>query len=156
MRKFKNVFKMNDDLFVEQHIHVSLYWVMYSLVFAAIILFFATNVIMGAVATVAALVFALVVYHEQVSLRKKYIEQLAAHDNQHCQIDVEFLDSEVHLNTSYGDNVILPYSSLVKSKHRKNLIVIETDRGYYIPVKKDSFVVGSLSTFESTISIRGM
>ena len=83
-----------------------------------------------------------------LQMPKKYLE-----------ITAEFLDEEVQVSASNGKNRSFNYKKICKIKETKNYFIIifkETeDAKSYLSVKKDSFTIGSASTFLNFLSFKG-
>lgn len=156
MDTFINEYEMTEDLYVEQYSHAFYFWASMLFIFASCM--FAISgwwVLLGL--TVACLfVIGGFAVREQIVLQKAYKAQLQTHGNQPYAIHIEFLPTTIKFVTSYGANEELPYSAILKSHHKTNLIVFEIDRGYNIAIKKDSFTSGSLTCFVSAMSVRGL
>lgn len=156
MPKFKNEFILTEELFVEQNYHIAINWCMIALVVCAAIFLLPGWWIWSIVTFVGAMSLAVVGICEQNKLQRLYQKQLADNQGVACRIVVEFFDTNIRMQTSYGDDETIPYAAIIKSKNRQNLILFVVDRGFYIPIKKDSFAVGALSTFQSAMSVRGL
>lgn len=156
MDKFINEYEITEDLYIEQYSHRGYFWATLFFVFATAMFVINSWWIWCGVAFVFAMAMSFFAVNEYIKLKETYQQQLKDNNNIACSVRLEFNPTSVLFTNNYGAHEEIPYSAILKSVHKPNLIVFIIDRGYYISVKKDSFVEGSLSCFTSAMSVRGL
>lgn len=148
---FKNEYIVNEKLYMEQNVKThAMCWLSAISVLIGLPLVLIGEWFVG----VLCLAAAIVLFISYLMMRKNIKDDYIKIANIPTKIKTTFGDmSFKYVNGEERDEI--SYKSVIRSKNRKNLIVLFLDNGKTVGIKKDSFVEGSLEGFKHFMSIKG-